>query len=135
MAIFGALDIAVTGVQLGQVWLDAIAHNIANVNTVTSPGEEPFRAQLVLAEEDAPWLGGPGEGVAVRAIQRLEGDAPLAYDPLHPLADADGYIQLRHVDLPGQLADLILATRSYQLNVSVMQQSQQAYEAAMRLGN
>ena len=53
---------------------------------------------------------------------------------LHPLADDEGYIQLAHVDLPGQLADLVLATRSYQVNVSVMQQSREAYEAAMRLG-
>ncbi len=134
MPMFGALDIAATGVRLGQIWLDAIAHNVANVNTVTNPDEEPFRAQLVVAEEDLDWPSGPGEGVAVRAITRLDGEPPLAYDPLHPLADDEGYIQLAHVDLPGQLADLVLATRSYQVNVSVMQQSREAYEAAMRLG-
>jgi flagellar basal-body rod protein FlgC len=134
MAIFGAMDISGTGIRLGQVWLDAVAHNVANVNTVTRTDEEPFRAQLVLAEEASSWPGTPGEGVRVRAIPRLEGTAPIAHDPLHPLADEDGNIQLAHVDLPGQMADLILASRHYQVNVSVLRQSQQAYESAMRLG-
>lgn len=134
MSLFGAMDIAGTGIRLGQVWLDTVAHNVANVNTVTRTDEEPFRAQLVLAEEATRWPGTPGEGVRVRGIPRLEGEAPLAYDPDHPLADEDGRIQLAHVDLPGQLADLVLASRSYQVNVSVLQQSQQAYESAMRLG-
>ena len=104
------------------------------MSTITSPGEEPFRAQLVLAEEDTSRPGGPGEGVAVRAISRLEGEAPVVFEPMHPLADEAGYIQLPLVDLPGQLVDLVLASRTYQVNLSVMQQSREAYQAAMQLG-
>ncbi len=134
MSIFGAMDIAATGIRLGQVWMDTVAHNVANVNTVTRTDEEPFRAQLVVAEESTRVPGAPGNGVRVKAITRLEGDAPIVQDPLNPLADEDGNVQLPLVDLPGQLADLVLASRSYQVNVSVLQQSQAAYEAAMRLG-
>ncbi|HDH03281.1 MAG TPA: flagellar basal-body rod protein FlgC, partial [Actinobacteria bacterium] len=86
MSIFGAMDIAATGIRLGQVWMDAVAHNVANVNTVTRTDEEPFRAQLVVAEESTGVPGGTGNGVTVRAITRLEGDAAIVQDPLNPLA-------------------------------------------------
>ncbi len=133
MAIFQSLDSAASGVNLAQTWLDAIAHNIANVNTVTRTDEEPFRAQLVRAQE-AEGIDAVGEGVTVVSIDRLDGDPPLAYDPMHPLADENGHIQLAHVDLPAQMADLVLASRTYQVNVSVIESSKEAYEAAMRIG-
>ena len=38
------MNIGRTGVGFAHHWLDAIAHNIANVNTETTPGEDPFRA-------------------------------------------------------------------------------------------
>ena len=50
MGAFDAIDIAQTGADISQLWLEAIAHNIANVNTIRSADEEPFRAKLVHAE-------------------------------------------------------------------------------------
>lgn len=134
MSIFHSLDVANTGVRMASTWLDVLAHNIANVNTVTNPDEEPFRAQLVHAEESLGGTGGPGEGVRVTDLPRAQGDPPLAYDPLHPLADEDGLVALPVVDLAGALTDLVLATRTYQVNVGVIESSKEAYETAMRLG-
>ena len=50
MSMFGALDTAASGVGLGRVWMDVIADNVANVNTVRPAGEEPFRASTVVAQ-------------------------------------------------------------------------------------
>jgi flagellar basal-body rod protein FlgC len=44
MSAFSAMDIGRTGVGFAHHWIDTIAHNLANANTVTAPGEEPFRA-------------------------------------------------------------------------------------------
>ena len=41
MALFGALDTATSGATLSRVWLDAIADNVANVNTTRPADEEP----------------------------------------------------------------------------------------------
>lgn len=133
MSVFRSLDIAASGARMGRVWLDAIAHNIANVNTVRPPDEEPFRAKLVVAEavEGADAIG---DGVAVVGIEQAPGEPPLVYDPTHPYADADGYVRRPVVDLAGQMADLIAAQRSYQANLSVVRSSREAYEAALRIG-
>ena len=49
MSMFGALDAAASGVSLGQTWMDTIGDNVANLNTVRPAGQEPYRAQLVVA--------------------------------------------------------------------------------------
>jgi flagellar basal-body rod protein FlgC len=50
--MFGALDRASSGAHVSNVWMDAIADNVANVNTVRPAGQEPFRARQVLATPD-----------------------------------------------------------------------------------
>jgi flagellar basal-body rod protein FlgC len=129
MGAFDSLDIAATGAHLGKTWIDAVAHNIANVNTVRPPDEEPFRAKLVVAREAAN-----GAGVEIVGIQENAGEPPRVYDPTHPLADEDGSVIRPVVDLPGQMADLIAAQRTYQANLSVIRSSREAYEAAMQIG-
>ncbi len=133
MSVFRSLDIAASGARMGRVWLDAIAHNIANVNTVRPPDEEPFRAKLVVAKA-VEGADGLGDGVAVVGIEQAPGEPPLVYDPTHPYADADGYVRRPVVDLAGQMADLMAAQRSYQANLSVVRSSREAYEAALRIG-
>ena len=46
---FAGIDISNTGLGFNKYWLDTIAHDIANVNTTTTPGQEPFRARMVTA--------------------------------------------------------------------------------------
>lgn len=133
MGAFDALDIARSGADVSQLWLEAIAHNIANVNTVRSADEEPFRAQLVHAEE-ALDDNGVGRGTRAVEIVRSDGDPMLVFDPDHPLANEDGYVIRPVVDLAKEMADMIAAQRSYQLNLQVIKTSEETYQAALRIG-
>jgi flagellar basal-body rod protein FlgC len=129
MGPFQSLDTAASGANVARTWLDAIAHNIANLNTVNPPDQEPFRAKLVVAQARTD-----GTGADVIGIDQEQGDPALIFDPSNPLADADGNVHRPVVDLVTQMSDLIGAQRSYQANLSVAQSSRDAYEAAMRLG-
>jgi flagellar basal-body rod protein FlgC len=129
MGAFNTLNIASSGAGLSKTWIDAVAHNIANVNTIRPADEEPFRAQIVIAS-----ARNNRNGVDVAAIRESAQEAPMAYDPTHPFANAGGYVTRPVVDLAGQMADLIAAQRSYQANLSVVRSGREAYEAAMRLG-
>jgi flagellar basal-body rod protein FlgC len=135
MTTFSIMDVGRTGVGFSRYWMDTIAHNLANVNTVTPGGEEPFRARFVVAQALGRGPFAPnGSGVGVAAVREAEGDPPRAYDPDHPLADADGVVTLPVVDLAGQLTDLIAANRSYQMNLKSVETGREAYQAALRLG-
>jgi flagellar basal-body rod protein FlgC len=129
MSTFQSIDTAATGANAARTWLDAISHNIANLNTVNPPDQEPFRAKLVVAQARSN-----GTGVDVVGLDEERGDPALIFDPSNPLADADGNVHRPVVDLVTQMSDLIGAQRSYQANLSVVQSSRDAYEAAMRLG-
>jgi flagellar basal-body rod protein FlgC len=133
MGAFDTIDIAATGADVSQTWLDAIAHNLANVNTVRSTDEEPFRAMLVHAEESLD-SAGRGEGTRVREILRNDGDPMWVYDPEHPLADDEGYVVRAVVDVAAQMSDLIVAQRSYQMNLQVIRAGEEAYQSALRIG-
>ena len=126
---FDALDIAASGANLGRTWLNAVAHNIANVNTVNPDGEEPFRAKLVVARESEN-----GRGVDVVGIDEVDDIAPQMYDPTHPYASEEGVVTRPVVDLATQMADMIGAQRTYQANLSVIKSSRDAYASAMQIG-
>jgi flagellar basal-body rod protein FlgC len=126
---FDALDIAASGANLGRSWLNAVAHNIANVNTVNPDGVEPFRSKLVIAREAAD-----GKGVEVVGIDEIDDVAPQVYDPTHPYASEEGVVTRPVVDLATQMADMIGAQRTYQANLSVIKSSRDAYASAMQIG-
>lgn len=54
MGAFDTIDIGATGADVSQMWLDAIAHNLANVNTVRASDEEPFREHPDRRREPQP---------------------------------------------------------------------------------
>jgi flagellar basal-body rod protein FlgC len=134
MGAFDALDIARSGADVSQLWLEAIAHNIANVNTIRSADEEPFRAQLIHAEE-ALDDNGVGQGTRAVEVIRSDGDPMLVFDPDHPLANEQGYVIRPVVDLAKEMADMIAAQRSYQMNLQVIKTNEETYQAALRIGS
>ena len=130
---FASIDVANTGLGYNKYWLDTIAHNIANVNTMTTPGQAPFRARMVVAMPLSTDTS-EGGGVAVGAVVNEAGDAPQVLDPANPNADVNGYMQGPVDDLAGQLGDLILASRSYQANMTVFKESREALQTTTTLG-
>ena len=131
--LFNALDIAMSGAIVSRTWMDAISDNVANVNTVRPPEEEPFRARLVVAESVRSADGTPG-GVRVDSIVEAGGEPGLVYDPNNPIADENGLVVRPLVDLGQQMSDLVLASRTYEANLSVIDRVRDTYMAALRIG-
>lgn len=128
MGAFDALTIANSALGAHQTWLDALGHNIANVNTVRRTDEEAFREQLVDVVTD------PAGGVRVRSIQSGDAEGRMVHDPDHPMADQDGYVRMTSMDMNTQMTALIVAQRGYQAQVSVTQTARADYDAALQIG-
>jgi flagellar basal-body rod protein FlgC len=47
----------------------------------------------------------------------------MSYDPSHPGADAAGYVKMPNVNTVIEMADMREASRSYQANLSVIEQA------------
>ncbi len=128
MGAFDALNIANTSLGMHQTWLDALAHNIANVNTVRPTSGSAFQAQMIEAQSRADG------GVDVTGIALSDPQGRLEYAPDHPLADANGYVRAPEIDLASQMSQLVMAQRGYQAQVSVTKNAQDTYSSALQIG-
>ena len=129
--MFGAFDVAGSGLRTTRKWLDAVSDNIANLNTARRTDEDAFRARMIVAEANE--YGGAG-GVRVAGAVFGDPNGRLVHDPANPLADEDGMVRLPDIDLSDQMTQLMIAQRGYQANLSVVERAKDAYSAALRLG-
>ena len=128
MGAFDALRIAGSSLGMHQTWLDALAHNIANVNTVKGTDENAFQEQMVVAASRNDG------GVDVAGVSYGSAEGRLTYQPDHPLADADGYVRLPDMELSDQMSSLIMAQRGFQASVTTTKHAQDTYAAALQIG-
>lgn len=74
------------------------------------------------------------EGIGVQVVQIAQDDnTPLkrVYDPAHPDADANGYVEMPNINPVTEMVDMISATRAYEANVSAIQSSKSMGRAAL----
>ena len=126
---FDAIGIAGSALTVHRKWLDAISDNIANVNTASSTNGAAFQERYVIARANTT-----DGGVTVAGTALGNAESRLAYDPENPLADANGYVTHPVVDLSTEMTNMMLSSRLYQANLSVMSQAQQSYQAALEIG-
>lgn len=131
--MFNALDIARSGTIVSRMWMDAIADNVANVNTIRPFEEDAFRARRVLAQSVRDADGTP-RGVEVQRFELDPTEPPLISAPNHPLANEDGLVKRPVVELGEEMSDLVLASRSYEANLAVIDRVRDTYMAALRIG-
>jgi flagellar basal-body rod protein FlgC len=129
MSTFNAIGIAGSGVTVYRKWLDAVADNLANINTTTRTSENAFQARYVAAR-----AAQDGNGAEVAGVQFGSAEGILAYEPENPLADAEGYVRRPDIDMGNQMAQLMMAQRSYQANLAVVDRARDSYTAAINLG-
>ena len=70
---FDGISIAGSGMQAYQTWLDAIADNIANINTITATDEVPFQERVVEVQARNPEAGVAGVDVVDTAVAKCHG--------------------------------------------------------------
>jgi flagellar basal-body rod protein FlgC len=132
MGLFGAMNIAGSGLALHRRWMDAVSDNIANINTVRPTNENAFQARYVVAQANDY---GQAEGVQVAGVEFGDAEGRMVLQPDHPLADAEGYVRLPDIDMSDQMTQLIMAQRGYQANLAVVERAQAAYQQAIGLGH
>lgn len=128
MGAFDALSIAGSGLGAHQVWLDTLAYNLANANTVRPTSQTAFQAQMVMTQAQ------PGGGVDVTGIALSDPEGVVVNNPEHPLADADGNVRMPAMDMASQMSQLIMAQRGFQASSQVTKYAQETYTAALGIG-
>ncbi len=146
MSLFDAIDTAASGLSAERLRMDVVAENLANAQTTRGADGNPYRRKEVTLES----VGQSGSfgsqlsramgtsGVAPGGVQATEvtedpTNGKLVYDPGHPDADAEGYVQMPNVDAVSEMVDLISAQRAYEANVTAMQAAKQMFARTLEL--
>ncbi|MFL0809615.1 MAG: flagellar basal body rod protein FlgC [Agarilytica sp.] len=140
MGITSIFDIAGSGMNAQSVRLNTTASNIANAETASSSTDEVYKGRhpvfsTMYNNMTAEGYQSPASaGVAVDGI--VESDAPLQprYEPHHPKADEDGYVYYPNVNVVEEMTNMISASRSFQVNVEMMNSAKQMVQRVLTLG-
>jgi flagellar basal-body rod protein FlgC len=146
MSLFDAINTAASGLSAERLRMDVTAENLANAQTTRGADGRPYQRKVVALQEAGGGTGfgttlsgamnrgsGSGGGVRVAGITTDSTPNRLVYDPGHPDADADGYVQMPNVDSVSEMVDLISAQRAYEANVTAMQAAKQMFARTLEI--
>lgn len=123
MDLVKTLRISAAGMQAQGTRMRTISENLANADSMaTEPGGQPYRRKLVTFKNVLDKQVG-AEMVKADKVVTDQSEFKKRYDPSHPAADAEGYVQQPNVNSLIEIMDLRQAQRSYEANLSVIETS------------
>lgn len=145
MSLNRIFDIAGSGMNAQSVRLNTTASNIANAESAASSSGEVYRGrhpvftatyQNMLGQGTSTAAPDNAASVGVGVMGVVESDAPLQkrFEPNHPLADEEGYVYYPNVNVVEEMTNMISASRSFQVNVEVMNSAKQMVQRVLTLG-
>ena len=131
------MNISASGLTAQQLRLDIVAENVTNSTTTrVEGGEGSYRRKMVIFEAKsgrddfrqamaraASGMVPNGQAAGgVRVTQIVDDPSPmkLVYDPTHPDANEDGYVEMPNVDMVKEITDAMAATQAYSANVTIL---------------
>ena len=145
MNLFRSMEISSSALTAQRYRMDVIGENVANATTTRTADGTPYQRKFVVFQEKqegylfSNWLKVSQErmgGAGVRAVDMGVDKSPfkLVYEPEHPDANADGYVEYPNVDIEKEMVDMIAASRSYEANISVLNNYKNIAMKALEIG-
>jgi len=138
---FSGMRISASGLAAERLRMDLIASNIANANTTRGADGKPYRRKVAVFNEYVKEeIGKNGELkeelMGVRATEVVEDQSPFksVYDPSHPDADEEGYVLMPNVNHLNEMADLMMASRAFEANMTCIEAQKQMFAKSLEIG-
>jgi flagellar basal-body rod protein FlgC len=146
-SIFTTLEIASSGMKAQRTRMNVAAMNMANKNTTRSADGGVYQRRDVVLEAvevdhngfasrlKTAMQGGPTNlGVKVQAVQKSDDQFRLHYDPGHPDANEEGYVEMPAVSGIEEMVNMMSAARAYEAGAKMMTTVKTMAEQALRIG-
>ena len=154
MGFMNSINIIGSGLTAQQLRLDIVAENVTNSQTTrVENGEGAYRRKMVVFEavsgrdsfreamaramsgavsnkDVSPTAG----GVRVTNIPEDPSDFKVVYDPTHPDANEEGYVELPNVDMVKEIADAMAATQAFNSNVTAFNTLKSVISSGLEIG-
>lgn len=121
MDLSKAMLISASGMKAQSVRMRIISENLANSDSLpSSPNAQPYRRKVVSFADVLNRKEDVTE-VKVGKVDFDKSEFGKRYQPGHPAADADGYVQTPNVNSLLEVMDLKQAQRSYEANINAIE--------------
>ncbi len=144
MNFFDSMAASSAGLSAQRLRMNLISGNLANINTTRTRQGGPYRRkeavfaaqpvnqsfEQILARRQKHRLS----SVKVTRVVEDRSPAIMKYDPRHPDADGDGYVAMPNINLMEEMVNMISATRSYEANVTALQNARDMALKALEIG-
>lgn len=139
MSLNAIFDIAASAMTAETARLTTSAGNMSNANVEASSPEEVYQAKYPIfkaVQENAnQWMGNQIKaGVKLEGIHESDAEPRRRYDPNSPIADKDGFVYTSNINYVEEMANIISASRSYQMNIELLNTTKQLMQRTMQLG-
>ncbi len=156
MAFMNTINIIGSGLTAQQLRLDIVSENVTNSQTTrVENGEGAYRRKMVVFEavsgrnsfrealaraasgmspEPNTVVNPTAGGVRVTEIVEDESPMRMVYDPTHPDADEQGYLEMPNVDMVLEIADAMAASRAFASNVTAFNTLKSVISSGLEIG-
>ncbi len=163
IGIMPSIDISATGLSVTRRKMNTIASNIANVETTRTEDGGPYKRREYNFIEGEGFPGAPffsknnfGRLLTTNTkhlqerftrvpedrnlLHGVKGDLVISedepirvFDPGHPDADESGYVLLPNINVVEEMVDLIVASRAYEANLTVLNAEKKMVKDALEI--
>jgi flagellar basal-body rod protein FlgC len=142
MGMFDVLKISASGLTAERTRMENIATNLANVHTTRTDEGGPYKKKdVVFTTSDVSagvrhfgsLLKEKAEGVKVEEVVESEKPFEQVYDPYHPDANSEGYVNFPNVNVMEEMADMVAATRAYEANINMMNTTKEMFVKTLEI--
>lgn len=153
MSFLQSLNISASGLTAQRLRMDVISENIANMKTTRTQDGGPYRRKMVVftskeaVESDFSRMlesnirktnnineVNINKGVEVSDIVEDQSPFKLVYNPEHPDANENGYVEMPNVDSLKETVDMMEAVRAYQSNITALNAIKMMASKALEIG-
>ena len=151
MAFFSSMNIVGSGMTAQQARLDVISENITNINTTRTESGGAYRRKITIMQSESGKNGfreamsraaRKGHAISNRGFEQAGGvkiveiaedqtEMPFIYDPTHPDANEEGYVEMPNVTLVAEVTDAMAASQAFNANVTAFNALKQVVQRGL----
>ena len=119
------LGTAADGMSVQQRFVEVISRNLANAEVTRTPEGGAYKREVAELAVD------PATGQTRLEVRQDTRPGRMIYDPSHPDANEQGFVEYPNVDVNTELVDLMIVRRVHEANVSVFQAAKSMLRRAL----
>jgi flagellar basal-body rod protein FlgC len=138
MDFFSSMRVSASALDAQQTRMNTTASNIANVDTAGYKRKDPVFEANTDRESFGEILQNKMDenvqGVLVTEVAEDTRPPRLVYNPGHPKARADGYVEMPNINVAEEMANTVSASRSYEANITALNAAKNMAMKALDIG-